>query len=228
MQKLNLKQRTLIGVILNFIIFIETAVAMVWQIVFRGDAGPLGEFGSGFGSLQTFTNESNILCALIALALAIVGIRNLIKQEYNFSHGWRILQLIGATAVFLTFTIVLIFLSPLNATQSGNFFELFSNSMFITHFLTPLLAALVFIFFTPSESTITTRDNFLVLIPVALYGVVYITNVVFLQIWPDFYHFTLGGKTQFLPLVIMVILAGTLGLARILIVANKKYQNKFS
>ena len=228
MDKLDSKQRTIIGIILNFAIFIETIIAIVWQIVFRGDAGPLGDFGSGFGSLQTFTNESNILCALIALALAIVGILNLIKQEYDFSHGWRILQLVGATAVFLTFTIVLVFLSPLNATQTGNFFELFSSSMFITHFLTPLLAALTFVFFTPSKSAITTRDNFLVLIPVALYGVVYITNVVVLQIWPDFYHFTLGGRTQLLPLVIMVILAGTLGLARLLIIANKKYQSKLS
>ena len=222
MVKLNLKRRALIGVILNFLIFLITVFAMFWQIAFRGNTGPLGDFGSGFSSLLTFTNESNILCALISLFLAFIGINNLIKKDYNFSHSFKVLQLIGATVVLLTFTVVLIFLTPFYATKTGNLFALFSDSMFFTHFLTPLLAALTFVFFTPNESKITLRDNFLILIPIILYGIIYLINVVFLKTWPDFYNFTLGGHLEFIPLVFIIILAASFGLARLLIITEKK------
>ena len=222
MVKLSLKRRTLIGIILNFLIFFITVFAMFWQIAFRGNAGPLGDFGSGFSSLLTFTNESNILCALISLLLALIGINNLIKKDYNISHSLKVLQLIGTTVVFLTFTVVLVFLTPLYATKTGNLFALFSDSMLFTHFLTPLLAVLTFVFFTPSESKITLRDNFLILTPIVLYGIVYLINVVFLKTWPDFYNFTLGGHPEFVPLVFTIILAASFGLARLLIIAEKK------
>lgn len=222
MAKMKLRQRVRIGIVFNLTIVVVTAFAIIWQIVFRGNEGPLGGFGSGFGSLQTFTNESNILCAIIALVMAIVGISKLKHKKYYFSHGLRTLQLVGTTAVFLTFTIVLVFLAPLFTTQTGNPLALFSSSMFFTHFLTPLLAVLVFIFFTPSRARLTIADNFIALIPVILYGVVYIMNVVVLQNWPDFYHFTFGGQNQLIPLVVIIILAGTFGLARLLIASQKR------
>ena len=224
MAKMKLKKRIGIGIILNLIIVIVTFCAILWQIVFRGNAGPLGGFGSGLGSLQTFTNESNILCAVIALVMAIVGIYNLKYKKYYFSHGLRTLQLIGTTAVLLTFAIVLVFLAPLFTIQTSNPLALFSSSMFFTHFLTPLLAVLAFVFFTPNRAKLTVLDNFLVLIPVILYGIVYLINVVFLQNWPDFYHFTFGGQNQLIPLVVVVIFAGTFGLARLLICGQRRYQ----
>ncbi len=223
MTKMKLKQRVKIGIVLNFIIFIVTVIAIAWQIIFRGNGGPLGDFGSGFGSLQTFTNESNILCAVIALILAIIGIRNLGKRKYYFSHAQKTLQLVGTTVVLLTFTIVAVFLAPLYGIQTGQPMFLFASSMFFTHFLTPLLAVVTFVFFTPTKAKLTICDSLIALVPILIYGVVYLINVVFLAIWPDFYHFTFGGQNQLIPLVFIVILAGSFGLARLLIYFQQKH-----
>lgn len=216
------KQKTTIGIILNFVIFIITTIVMVrYALKFDGQ-GPLGEFTNGLGSLRTFTNESNIFCALTSLILAIVGIRNLITKTYNFSKPLKVLQLIATTTVVLTFTIVTVFLNPMRIATTGNLFDLFSNEMFFTHFLTPLLATLTFIFFTPSKAHLKTVDNFLALAPIIIYGIVYLTNVIFLQTWPDFYNFTLGGQTQFIPLVFAIILAGSFGIAHLLTSTQNK------
>lgn len=222
MRSISLKNRMIIGVILNFIIFAVTILAMIWQIGFRGSNGPLGDFGSGFASLITFTNESNILCAMIALIMACIGIHKIKHKEYDFSHSLRAIQLIGATVVFLTFVVVATFLTPMFALKTGEPLALFANSMFFTHFFTPIIAGITFVFFTPSKAQMTIADNFLALIPIVLYGIVYFINVIIFQNWPDFYNFTLGGKTQFIPLVFIVIFAVSFGLARSLIIAQKK------
>lgn len=223
MRKLSSRKRAIIGIILNFTIFAITCVAMIWDIWFRGDAGPLGDFAEGAGSLKTFTNESNILCAVVALVLAIVGLKGLKKKDYRQSHTLGLLQLIAATAVLLTFVVVLVFLSPMIGIETGDCFSLYAGEMFITHLVNPILAAIVFVFFTPGKVRFTVVDNFIALIPMALYGVVYLMNVLTFGTWPDFYNFTLGGQVQFVPFVILSIVVVSFGLARILIWGRKKF-----
>ena len=225
MIKNNNKNQMIIGTIVNFVIFGVTVFAILWQILFRGNSGPLGEFGSGLGSLQTFTNDSNILMAIIALALAIAGIVHLVQKEYNYSHFWRILQLTGTTAVLLTFTTVAVFLAPLYTTQTGDPLILFGSSMFFTHLLTPILAVLNFVFFTPSQEKIKKQEGFVALMPVLIYGFFYIKNVVIIKNWPDFYNFTFGGYPQLSAVTAIVMFLVTFALAQLLIYLNNDYHN---
>ena len=49
------------------------------------------------------------------------------------------------------------------------------------------------------------REALLGVIPVAIYSVVYLVMVVFLQHWNDWYGFTFGGRYGLVPVVIIVM-----------------------
>jgi len=205
---------------LNLFIFITTAIAVpvtltVGSRATRLDGGDLPYWQH----IATFTILSNIFLGLIALAATIVGIT---KKDKPFSSSFITWYLAAASAGLVTFFTVVLFLAPMRAANGKDYFDMLLESMFFLHFLNPLLVAFTFIFLT-GRSKITLKSRLLATLPIILYAIPYILNVVVLQTWPDFYGLTFGGKYFLLPLVFVIFIIFIFSLASLLTFLRKKF-----
>ena len=212
------KKNAVISLAINIFITIATIVVVISY--FCGNDGeyhipPLFRF-------NLFTTDSNILCMLTALIMACFEIRFL-KTGKAIPKLAVILKFIGSTAVALTFVVVVLFLGP-----STDFIGMvFGGTSVYMHFAGPLLAFISFCF---TERICHIEKKFLIpsVIPTSLYGMLYITMVIFIGEknggWYDFYGFNIGG---FWYLSCMVIILATLGLAALLrIIHNKNIKSQ--
>lgn len=156
-----------------------------WLLMIRSAAGTLSD--TGVRSLRYFTVLSNFLCAIAALIhFYFLAVR-------KSAPRWVLrLSYMGTAAVGVTLMVVLLFLGPLYG-----YIALLKGANLWFHLLIPLLAILDHILLEPGERP-SFRDTFLCLIPVALYGLGYIANLLLNGVgeWPDtndWYLFTLWG-----------------------------------
>ena len=143
--------------------------------------------------LRYFTALSNLLCA--AAALAVAGMRLL----GAVSVPVLLCKFVATAAVLVTLLTVLLFLGP----QLG-YKALFSGPDLWLHLVCPLLALLVWLGW--DRTPVSPALSLLGLIPVLLYGVLYLWKVVCKKEWQDFYGFDRGGKW---PLSFAAMLGGT-------------------
>ena len=167
-------------ILLNMIIVI--AVFAAWLGMALRGSGLLS--GSGLRNLKYFTVLSNLMEGIVC----IVWLASLRKESHQ---GAERLKYIAATAVFLTFTIVAVFLGPLYGFSS-----MYQNANLWFHLIIPVLAIIESLFLC--EERFTRRDNVLVALPPLLYGCVYLCNVLLNGIgeWPetnDWYGFLNWG-----------------------------------
>lgn len=140
-----------------------------------------------------FTEQSNVFCALAALSLF------LFPDAY---WAW-LLKYLGTAAVAVTLLTVFLFLAP----STGNLKGLLSGSSLFLHLITPLLAIISFSFFEKRGMSFSAA--LLGMLPVILYGALYLRKVVYSpeeERWDDFYGFNKGGKW---PIAFAAMLAGT-------------------
>ena len=138
-----------------------------------------------------FTTDSNILCGVSALVMAVFEIR-LIKTKQTVPRWAFILKYTGTCALAVTFFTVIFFLGP-----SMGFMEMvFGGTSIYMHFLGPIIAFVSFCFFETSKP-LSMPVSLMGIIPTALYGAWYCTEVVFITEanggWMDFYGFNQGG-----------------------------------
>ena len=138
-------------------------------------------------ALRFFTTLSNILCAaaclLTALAINAGGIPEWI---------WM-LKYIGTAAVTVTMLTVLFFLAP--SFGKGALKVLLSGTDLFMHLITPLLALVSFCVF--EKRGMTFCQSLWGMLPVVLYGPVYLYKILFAlpeKRWDDFYGFNKQGK----------------------------------
>ena len=197
------KSKTIVSLIMNALIVICTAAIVVSY--FTGKPGVL--IRNGCESFKFFTTDSNILSAIAALIVLIFDIRILIGKDKEIPQWAVMAKYIGTTSVMLTFATVMLFLGPM----FGYYFVL-KDTAFYMHFVGPLLALLSFWLFETSY-IIPKRFIHLAAIPMAIYGVVYVIEVLVIgefDGWDDFYGFNTGGRWY---LSIAAILLGTYLLA---------------
>ena len=166
---------------LNFAVFIFTVLAYLFR--FRDENGFSREMR--IDGLRYFTILSNLFCAFASLALAL----SLVAGTVPF---WIWLwKYIGVAAVTVTLLTVLFFLGP-----SAGFRYLLAGMDLYLHLVGPLLAIVSFCFFDrlyPLSLPLAATG----LLPVVLYGAVYLYKVVLCpeeKCWEDFYGFNRGGK----------------------------------
>ena len=208
-------------IIIYSIIILSSAYCAVRGIFFGAGAGQVGDSMVGIGYLKAFTSDSNILCGIVsAMSLAY-----LLKNRTCDYAGWlRGLNLMATTAVCVTFVLVVLFLNPVMSLQRGDMFVMFENDMFHFHFLNPVLAVTAIIL-CRSEKRYTRAMWWCAAIPVFVYSIVYLINVVFLKTWNDFYGFTFGGKMFMVPVVMAAIYGLSMGLTSILARIGRTQQN---
>lgn len=181
------------SILINAVIFAATVAVMA--SCFRKDGK--WQPREGLKLFRYFTVLSNVLCALSALLMMIAQLRG------QISSGVMLLKYIGTASVAVTMLTVLLFLGP----SMGGYAQLLAGRDLYMHLVGPLLAIVSFCFL--EKRGLTFPAVLMGLIPVALYGAVYLFKVVFApqnKRWEDFYGFNRGGKW---PLAFAAMVAGT-------------------
>ena len=161
---------------LNALIFFLTLILTVR--FFHKD----GEWRIGNGTVffRFFTVLSNVFCAAAAFLMCFAP---------SFPLVWT-LKYIGTVAVTVTMMTVFLFLGP-----NMGYKKLLTGTDLYMHLVTPLLAILSFFCF--EKRGMTVRTALLGVLPVLLYGILYLYKVVYApenKRWDDFYGFNKNGK----------------------------------
>ena len=130
---------------------------------------------------MTFTGLSNVFIGLVCLGCAIYRI---IKKEITLPAYLLLIKIIALADITITFVITATYLAP---SIGSNWWRLYINNNLFNHFLTPLLAVITFLILERYRE-FSWKYCFLSLVPLLLYGVLYLTNV--------YTHLTPEGKTD--------------------------------
>ena len=179
--------RSAAALLLNALNFVLVLVSILWFFSEEGSLGGGNMRTGSAGCFRFFTNDSNILCALISAGMIPFEIRSIVTGNSSVPRGMTLLKFVGTCAVTLTMTVVIFFLGP---TQG--YAKMFSGVCLELHLICPLLAIISFCFFE-RENLLTRRDTLYALLPTFIYGSIYLILVVFVKKWPDFYGFNIAG-----------------------------------
>lgn len=158
---------------INILIFVITAISFLF--CFRKDGR--WDLRAGKKSLRFFTILSNLFCAVSALLWVL-----------SSSYWAWLLKYVGTVAVTVTLLTVIFFLGP-----NMGYKPLFSGKDLYLHLCGPLLAIVSFCFME-CQFALSFSLSLLGIIPVIIYGFVYLVEVVILKNWEDFYGYNKDGK----------------------------------
>ena len=158
---------------INILIFVITAISFLF--CFRKDGR--WDLRAGKKSLRFFTILSNLFCAVSALLWVL-----------SSSYGAWLLKYVGTVAVTVTLLTVIFFLGP-----NMGYKPLFSGKDLYLHLCGPLLAIVSFCFME-CQFALSFSLSLLGILPVIIYGFVYLVEVVILKNWEDFYGYNKDGK----------------------------------
>lgn len=175
---------------------ILTAVLVTYSIVcYFTVGGDANMQTTGVQCFKFFTNDSNILAALACLAILPYNVAAFRSsgQDLRLPRAVRILKFVGTVAVGVTLLTVVFFLAP----QWGKHWPLlFAGNGLWLHLVCPLMCIGSFIF-CEAEGALRRLSALWGVLPTALYGCVYLAEVVLIGEeqggWNDFYGFNMGG-----------------------------------
>ena len=193
-------------VVLNLLIFLITAALLV--LFFRKDGRWAPERGKY--AFRFFTCQSNILCAISALLMAVSQLTGNVPQWI-----WT-LKYTGTAAVTVTMLTVFLFLWP--SIGKGGLKRLLAGYDLFMHLITPLLAVLSFCLL--EKQGMSFLRSLWGLLPVVLYGQHYLYRILYApegKRWDDFYGFNKQGKW---PVAFSFMLAGTFAVCILFMLAQ--------
>ena len=159
--------------IINISIFVITGLSFI--ACFRKEGR--WDLQEGLKSLRFFTILSNLFCAVSALLLVLS------------SSQWAwLLKYVGTVAVTITLLTVLFFLGP-----NMGYKQMLSGKDLYLHLCGPLLAIVSFCFMERWYA-LSFPLSLLGILPVIIYGFLYLFEVVILENWDDFYGYNKDGK----------------------------------
>ena len=165
-----------------------------------------------------FTVDSNILCAvscIFSIWFMIVALR---RGEGNTPKAMMLFRYAGTGAVTVTMMTVLLFLGILYGYPA-----MFAGWNLWLHLLGPVLAIVSFVWLERDGSVPEKKHMFLSVLPVVVYGAVYLIMAVLIGYdkggWPDFYGFNIGGRWV---ISLAAMLLATLLIGALLWLARKK------
>ena len=166
----------------DFLVF--ALVTFAWLMMFRRGDSTLS--AAGFRSLRYFTVLSNLLEGIASLVFAV----SLLRGEP--SRRVILLKYAAAASVGLTFLTVMLFLGPV-----FGYGTMFVGANFWLHLVIPL-AALAEYCFIEGGGDFTVRQSAVTVVPMLVYGLVYLANILVNgpgepPYWNDFYGFTMWG-----------------------------------
>ena len=94
------KIHNVISLILNLLNFVLVLISILWFFGVDGRLAGSGNMRTGGAScFRFFTNDSNILCALVSLAMIPFNIRSIRTGRSSVPRAMTILKFIGTVAV---------------------------------------------------------------------------------------------------------------------------------
>ena len=180
-------KRLLVSFILNLVIFsfVLTGTIIAFTI---GDGILMATFPEIF---KYFTFQSNVCMGIVALIYAYFQLQMIRGKIEKIPHVLNVFYHVGATAVGLTFLIVVIFLAP-----GYGFDKMYNYANLFFHALAPVVAMANYMFFS-KECRIRVVDTPFAIMPSLLYGIVYfiivVSNNAYGDINIDFYMFGKDG-----------------------------------
>jgi hypothetical protein len=164
-----------VSLTLNILIVLMTIAACI--IMFTGfkfmHAYPTILQSTKIGMLRFFTVQSNLFAGIVSLIFAIKEIQIIRGKRREISKRMYILKLMSSTAVGLTFFVVFAYLGPLIPYGVP---ALLMNANLFFHLIIPLVSIINFVCFERTDK-LRFRNSFWGILPTALYGVYYLTNV---------------------------------------------------
>ena len=158
---------------INILIFVITAISIIF--CFRADGH--WDLQAGTKCFRFFTILSNRFCAVSALLLVL-----------SSSYWAWLLKYVGTVAVTVTLLTVILFLGP-----NMGYKQLLSGKDLYLHLCGPLLAIASFCFME-RRYDFSFPLSLLGILPVIIYGTVYLFEVVIWKNWEDFYGYNRDGK----------------------------------
>ena len=191
------KKRSLIAMIACFVSVIFAIYAIVAGLIMyaEGGARPIDLF-------QYFTIDSNALTALSAAMILPYAIEGFRKKRF-YCPKWAVyLYYIGVTCTTMTMLVAVFVISLVD-------FELaFMGYNFYLHIICPIMILITF-FFIESYYEIKLKISLMAVIPVFIYALVYIYEVIIIGEkaggWKDIYYFT--TINPIIPFCIMMYIA---------------------
>lgn len=221
-----MKTRTLniISLVFNCLSFIFSTIGVIWYYINAGDIP--AQIRNMF-----FTVNSNIYLAIVCLVVAIFNVFSIIKQK-NCEFAWiSYLKFTAVTAISVTFFTVVLFLDPF---WKADFLhsEMYTNSNFFLHILSPVTAIIGFLFFDLNNK-LKWKWSWIGAIPVISYGIFY-TCMVFItgdSIY-DIYGFVSNHQTGVINysmafVVIPVMFIGAYALGCLWLLLNGFFFKKY-
>ena len=126
------------------------------------------------GAIRFFTVQCNLLMGIIALIMAHKERKLVNGSNKDIAVGYYILKLVMTTSVTLTFLVVFLYLGRI---VDGGLISILQNSNLLYHLIVPLLSVITFLFFEKTDK-IKFNYNICSLIPVLLYGIYYVINII--------------------------------------------------
>ncbi len=199
-----------VSYILNIIIVVLTILAFIMMFTnFKFTNLPETVIASSpVGRFRFFTIDSNLLMGITSLILLIQQHKLLNNKIKKIDKKYYILLLASTTSVALTFTIVLFYLGQI--TPNG-LISMYTNKNLFFHGIIPLLSIINFIFFE-NTNQLKLKHTIYSLIPVILYGIYYMTNVLIHTenntVSPeyDWYYFIQNGVSKLIIVVPLIFL----------------------
>lgn len=212
-----------ISCFINYIIFLLVLIGVIFMfcnINFMGDNNILSI--SGVELFKFFTVDSNIFMGISALLFGIYEILIIKKKKKNIPHFLYTLKFMATISITLTFLVTAFFLVP---TSKYPYWIYYQNSNLFFHLIVPILSIITFILYEKNR-ILTIKDTFISMIPVILYSIFYISNILihitddYVLSNYDFYGFLRGGYDTIF-LVILLVFVITYGISLILLVFNR-------
>lgn len=159
---------------------------------------------AGIGTTRMFTTLSNILVAIASLLIIPYSIDGLRKNNYHLPRWIVDVLYIGTFCAALTFIISATIIS----IAQGFYTSMINKTNLFFHLINPLFAIVLFTFVN-SDHNISFKKSFIPLIPVTIYGIVYVIMAILIGEanggWRDVYEFN-----TFMPWPITIILIAAL------------------
>jgi hypothetical protein len=134
-------------------------------------------FATGLRSLRYFTVLSNLL---EGFGCAVFIAFSLFSKNKDVPRAISVLKFVGCASVTVTFLTVALFLAPVWGAK-----EMFSSFNLFLHLSIPLLSIAEFVIFEKARPTV--KECFFAALPVFIYGVGYLINVLVngIGVFPD-------------------------------------------
>lgn len=194
------KTKTVLSLVVNCLVLTVTTGVVISYFFVPGKA-----IRSGPESFRFFTTDANVLAAVAAALTAVCQIQILRGRRSHPLRAAAYLKLAGVVSLLLTFLTVMVLLVPAYgaAMQLG-------GTAFHMHVAAPTLSFVSFVWLD-GHRRLPLSAAWVGIVPVVAYGALYLTQVVLLHNWEDFYLFNSGGL-WYVTAPVMIAVAGALSL----------------